>query len=122
MEPTLDTFRTLIRTTQSVFTFCCSLLVCLHSLLLVPSQGAAHYLLTTSISDALVVVLPSTNIRFNLARNSFNILAVNPANSEWNYLGAAASIVGQNLEQAPSLALITGTKGQSSSLLSSVAH
>jgi len=75
-----------------------------------PNQGTEYYLATPTINDALIVYLPSTNVLSDLRLNSFNIYAANPANSDWHYLGAEASIGGLNLEDAPNLALITGTK------------
>jgi len=76
------------------------------------SEGATQYLLTTSSSAALIVNLPSTNIRTDLLYKSFNILATNPANSKWNYLGAAASLGYEDLRVPSNIALITGTKGE----------
>jgi hypothetical protein len=73
------------------------------------SQGTEYYLVTTSISHALIAHLPSTNIINNLHVKSFNIFAANPANSNWHYLGASVDIVSQNLEYAPNIALFTGT-------------
>jgi hypothetical protein len=117
MDRSLDTFRTLIPTTQSEFSSESLNLVFFDfsaKLILPPfhSQGTEYYLVTPSINDALITYLPSTNVLTNLRLNSFNIYAVNPANSNWHYLGASVSIGGPNLEYPRSLALFTGTKGK----------
>jgi len=74
-----------------------------------PDQGTEFYLVTTSISDALVVHLPSTNIVSNLRVNSFNIYAANPPNSNYHYLGASVDIGTLNIE-GTNIALFTGTQ------------
>ena len=80
------------------------------------SDYTTEYLLTTSVNDSLIVHLPSSNIQSDLLYKSFNILATNPANSEWNYLGAGTSVGTDNL---PSniFVMIMGTKGESVPML-----
>jgi hypothetical protein len=75
----------------------------------VPNEYTTEYLLTTSVNDSLIVYLPSINIRSDLLYKSFNILATNPANSEWNYLGAGTSVGTANLPST-TFAMIMGTK------------
>ena len=121
MDPTWDTLPTYtIPSPQSEFTRT-PFSSLLQILILCLSEGATQYLLTTSTSSALIVNLPSTNIRTDLLYKSFNILATNPANSNWNYLGAASSLAYEDLRVPTNIALITGTKGEfgSNSLLSS---
>jgi len=107
MDPTLDTFPTLTVQCQSE----CHSLFLLQILMLCFSEYTTEYLLTTSVNDSLIVNLPSTNIRSDLLYKSFNILATNPANSEWNYLGAGTSVGTANLPSS-TFVMIMGTKGE----------
>jgi hypothetical protein len=112
MDPTLDTFPTLTVQCQSeCYSKLLEPLFLLQILMLCLSEYTTEYLLTTSVNDSLIVYLPSINIRSDLLYKSFNILATNPANSEWNYLGAGTSVGTANLPST-TFAMIMGTKGE----------